>query len=67
MHIPVAIVLYANPFSYSSFHYLGVGDTDITLYEAILLYGLENGHSKLSILLHIFGVISRPVLVAHFL
>ena len=67
VHIPVAIVLYANPFSYSSFHYLGVGDADITLYEAILFCGLENRHGELSILLHTFGVISRPVLVAHLL
>ena len=67
MHIPVDIVLYTNPFSYFSSHYLGVGDADFTLYEAILFCGLENRHSELSILLHPLGVISRPVLVAHLL
>ena len=59
-------LLYTNCI-YTSFHYLGVGDADITLYEAILFCGLENRHSELSILLHPLGVISRPVLVAHFL
>ena len=52
-------------FHTSIIHYLGVGDADITFYEAILLLCcFENRHSELSILLH---PLSRPVLVAHLL
>ena len=58
---PILIIL-------SLCHYLGVYDADITLYEAIFLFcGLENRHCELSILPHSLSVISRPVLVAHFL
>ena len=50
------------------YHYLGVGDADITFYEAILLLCcFENRRSELSILLHPLAVISRPILVAHLL
>ena len=48
-------------------HYLGVGDTDDTFNETILLCDLEDRHTVLSILLHPIGATIRPVLVAHLL
>ena len=50
-----------------SCNYLGVGDADDTFYETILLCGLEDRHTVLSILLHSLGTTIRPVLVAHLL
>ena len=50
-----------------SCNYLGVGDADDTFYEAILLCGLEDRHTVLSILLYSIGATIRPVLVAHLL
>ena len=47
--------------------YLGVGDTEHALYEAVLLSGLEDRDIKLPKLLHPFGVTSGPVLVTHLL
>ena len=47
--------------------YLGVGDTEHALYEAVLLCGLEDRDIKLPILLHPLGVASGPVLVTHLL
>jgi len=47
--------------------YLGIGNTEHLLCEAILLYDLENRHIELPILLPPPGVPSRPVLVAHLL
>ena len=44
--------------------YLGVGDTEHALYEAILLRGLEDKDIEL---LHPLGVVSGPVLMTHLL
>ena len=44
--------------------YLGVGDTEHALYEAVLLHGLEDRDIELPILLH---SLSGPVLVTHLL
>ena len=42
--------------------YLGVGDTEHALYEAVLLRGLEDRDIELPKLLHPLGVTSGPVL-----
>ena len=47
--------------------YLGVGDTEHALYEAVLLHGLEDRDIELPKLLHPLGVASGPVLVTHLL
>ena len=47
--------------------YLGVGDTEHALYEAIMLCGLENRDIELPILLHPLSVTSGPVRVTHLL
>ena len=47
--------------------YLGVGDTEHALYEAVQLRDLEDKDIKLPILLHPHGVTSGPVLVTHLL
>ena len=47
--------------------YLGVGDTEHALYEAVLLSGLEDRDIELPKLLHPLGVASGPVLVTHLL
>ena len=47
--------------------YLGVGDTEHALYEAVLLSGLEDRDIELPKLLPPLGVTSGPVLVAHLL
>ena len=44
--------------------YLGVGDTEHALYEAVLLCGLEDRDTELPKLLH---PLSGPVLVTHLL
>ena len=47
--------------------YLGVGDTEHALYEAVLLSGLEDRDIELPKLLPPLGVTSGPVLVTHLL
>ena len=47
--------------------YLGVGDAERALYEAVLLHGLEDRDIELPKLLHPLGVTSGPVVVTHFL
>ena len=49
------------------YRYLGVGDTDDTFNETILLCDSKDRHTVLSILLHSLGTTVRPVLVAHLL
>ena len=50
-----------------SIPYLGIGDTEHALYEAILLCGLEDRDIELPTLLDPLSVTSGPVLATHFL